>query len=603
MASPPDPDADLHALRDRLSAAEAKAVELEEWLAATFESSPVAMGIVSSLENRYLRANAALAELYDMPVEEILNADPFALGLHLTHPDDLFAEQKLFAELAAGTRRSYRIEKRIVRRDGSLRFGLLTFAGIFEPTVDPTKSASALRFVVLQIVDISAQKAMAETLQHRDEELRHAQKIDGIGRLAAGIAHDFNNLLTVIIGHGEVLKILLRDGAEALSVPDAREDLDAILAAAERAASLTAQLLAHGRREAVNPRTFVLSEAVEALQRLLRRIIGSHIDIEQTLSATGAIYADQGQVGQVVMNLLLNARDAIPDGGHIRLATRDVVVKEGEGALPEPGEWVAVIVSDTGHGMTPDIQARMFDPFFTTRGDRPGTQGTGLGLATVQRIVAESGGRIAVTSAPGEGTTVTIFFPRVSKASTVDPSPTRQHVQPAPNSVRVLVVEDEPSVRALVGNVLLGDHYWVMVARDGEEALRLVEAERDPFDLIVTDLTMPHVGGATLAERLHERGSPPRFLFISGYSDQPPTDLLPYGKLLPKPFTPAQLLMAVRSALEESDGIVSRVRDGQLASHAATRCFGDGRPRPKRCRLHALVAKSHVRSRFFLRAC
>jgi len=193
----------------------------------------------------------------------------------------------------------------------------------------------------------------------------------------------------------------------------------------------------------------------------------------------------------------------------------------------------------------------MFEPFFTTRGDRPGTQGTGLGLATVQRIVAEVGGCIDVTSAPGKGTAVTVYFPRVESAPLVDTATTHERARPAPNSVRVLVVEDEPAVRALVGNVLLGEHYWVLVARDGEEALRLIEEEREPFDLIVTDLEMPNVGGATLAERLHQRGSPPRFLFISGYSDHTPMDLLPYGKLLAKPFTPAQLLVAVRSALDD----------------------------------------------------
>jgi CheY-like chemotaxis protein len=174
-----------------------------------------------------------------------------------------------------------------------------------------------------------------------------------------------------------------------------------------------------------------------------------------------------------------------------------------------------------------------------------------LGLATVQRIVVDLGGCIDVTSAPGQGTTLTIYFPRVATSPVVDVATTLERASPAPNSVRVLVVEDEPSVRALVGNVLLGEHYWVMVARDGQEALRLIEAEHDPFHLIVTDLTMPNLGGANLAKHLHEGGRAPRFLFISGYSDNTPTELLPYGKLLPKPFTPAELLTAVRSALED----------------------------------------------------
>ena len=202
--------------------------------------------------------------------------------------------------------------------------------------------------------------------------------------------------------------------------------------------------------------------------------------------------------------------------------------------------------------MGPEVRARMFEPFFTTRTDRPGTQGTGLGLATVQRIVTEVGGHIDVESAPGQGTTVTIFFPRVAHMPPRVSVPEQpQRPAPAPNSRRVLVVEDEPSVRSLVANVLLGAHYRVVVARDGEEALRLIETEREPFHLIVTDLVMPNIGGMVLARRLLERGSRPRMLFISGFSDHAPPELAPFGPLLHKPFTPAELLEAVRGAIED----------------------------------------------------
>jgi CheY-like chemotaxis protein len=245
---------------------------------------------------------------------------------------------------------------------------------------------------------------------------------------------------------------------------------------------------------------------------------------------------------------VLNARDALPDGGRIQVSTQDVA----KGTLPGSGEWVALVVSDTGHGMSPEVQARMFEPFFTTRAERPGTQGTGLGLATVQRIVAEVGGRIDVRSASGEGTTVTVFFPRVASVQR-ELERAQAHLGPAaaPNSQRILVVEDEPSVRSLIGNVLLGAHYWVMVARNGEEALRFIDAEREPFDLIVSDLMMPSVGGVSLAKRLRERASPSRMLFVSGYSNHTPAELLPYGQLLPKPFTPSQLLAAVSRALDD----------------------------------------------------
>jgi len=280
---------------------------------------------------------------------------------------------------------------------------------------------------------------------------------------------------------------------------------------------------------------------------LLGRTLGSSVELEQSLTAKGAIFADEGQIGQVTMNLVLNARDAVPEGGRIRIATQDVP----DGGRLEAGEWVALVVSDTGHGMSPEVQARMFEPFFTTRADRPGTQGTGLGLATVQRIVGEIGGRIDVRSARGEGTTVTVFFPRVTSAPKESERPgARLGPAALPNSQRILVVEDEPSVRALIGNVLLGAHYWVMVARDGEEALRFIEAEREPFDLIVTDLVMPGTGGVSLATRLRERATLPRMLFVSGYSHHAPEELAPYGHLLPKPFTPSQLLAAVSRALD-----------------------------------------------------
>ncbi len=520
------------------------------WFDVALETSTIGMGIISSLEGSYVRANQALADLLGMTVPEILAADPYSVALRITHPDDLVAEQTLFAELAVGNRDFYRIEKRIVRADGTTRWALVTLSGIHDEPTDAAAPVRPLRHTIVQMVDITEQKAQADTLRRREEDLRHAQKIDGIGRLAAGIAHDFNNLLTVIMGHAEVLRSLSDRGVP--SAPDLHEGLEAILAACARAASLTAQVLAHGRRETVTLRTFVLSEAVGKLERLLARTIGSDVHVAHSLMAEGAILADQGQVGQVVMNLVLNARDAVSEGGHIALTTRDLVVPPGAPAGPPgPGDWVVLAISDDGHGMSLETRARIFEPFFTTRMNRPGTQGTGLGLATVQRIVAEVGGFIDVESTPGRGTTVTVFFPRAETTPPKAPAPEEaRRREPAPNSRRVLVIEDEPSVRSLVANLLLGAHYQVVVARDGEEGLHLVETEPKPFDLIVTDLIMPNVGGMTLAQRLHAGGRVLPMLFISGYSQETPTDLAAFGRLLPKPFTPAQLLEAVRGALE-----------------------------------------------------
>jgi signal transduction histidine kinase/CheY-like chemotaxis protein len=420
--------------------------------------------------------------------------------------------------------------------------------------------------VTIQVVDITEQKALADTLERREGEFRHAQKIDALGRLAAGVAHDFNNLLTVIMGHGEVLKEAIQQPGARLSARDLADDLGAIIAASERAAALTAQLLTHGRRERAVPRPFLLSELTATLKRLLQRTIGSNVEVQAVLEATGTIVADQGQVGQVVMNLMLNARDALSDGGRIRLETRDILILRevisrevisSTGTTPGPGEWVLLAVSDSGHGMTPEVQARMFEPFFTTRAERVGVQGNGLGLATVQRIVLDAGGHIAVESAPGQGTTVSVFFPRVQPAPILAVSEPPPPLRSLPNSQRILLIEDDPSVRALVGTVLLGAHYLVVVASDGAEGLRKIDATVQPFHLVITDLMMPQIGGASLARRLHERGSRPNILFISGYSTDTPAELLPYGHFLPKPFTPAQLLAAVGLALGEPAGAVS----------------------------------------------
>jgi two-component system, cell cycle sensor histidine kinase and response regulator CckA len=537
---------------------------LEPWVDVLFDTCSAAIGVVSVSGNRYLRANAALAELYGMSLEALLEADPFGLGMRLAHPDDLPAEQRLFAELVAGTRRFYRVEKRYVRPDGTVRWGLMTFSGLFAPAEQGSVSAPALVGAVVHIVDTTEHKALQETLVLRDAELRHAQKVDALGRLAAGVAHDFNNLLTVIIGHSEVLRQELARADRAHTALELNGDIAAISEAAERAAGLTAQLLAYGRREIAAPRRLILSEQVATLEQLLRRTLGADVEIEQQLEATGAVFADPGQLGQVIMNLILNARDALGASGRIRLATRDVVgeapgaareqsVEEAAEPATRPGAWVVLSVSDDGHGMSDEVKARMFEPFFTTRADRPGMQGTGLGLATVQRVANDAGARIAVESAPGRGTTVSVFFPRAEPPPALAPAAAKA-LATHPGGRKVLVVEDEPSVRSLVATVLLGARYWVSVARDGAEGLEVATREAKPFDLIITDLMMPQLSGLALVKRLHELGHKPRVLYISGYTDEAAAELASYGKLLPKPFTPAKLLAAVAEALGEEGG-------------------------------------------------
>ncbi len=524
--------------------------EVEQWFDALVEHCPAGIGVISMRENRYVRANDALLDVFGMTRDELREADPFTVAYRVTHPDELVPEQKLFGELALGARRSYTIEKRFMRPDGSSRWASSSVIAGYAESSKPG-AHGPLSWAVFHVVDISERKALAETLARREAEYRHSQKVDALGRLAAGIAHDFNNLLTVISGHAEVLRE--HCAASALAGGEAAESLAAIEAASERAAALTAQLLTHGRRGLAAPRAFVLSDLAAALQSLLRRTLGSNVEIESALSATGAILADEGQIGQVVMNLMLNARDAVADGGKIRLETWDVDVAAGaaDGSVPGPGQWVALIVADNGHGMSPEVQARIFEPFFTTRSERPGMQGNGLGLATVQRIVQDARGSIHVQSEPQHGTVMSVYFPREPLVPAAAPAPRPMTQQVPPNSRRILVVEDEPQVRALVATVLSGAHYLVKVARDGGEGLRMLESATEPFDLIVTDLVMPKIGGLNLVRQLRERGQVRRALFISGYSTHMPAELSPFGMFLPKPFTPGRLLEAVALALSE----------------------------------------------------
>lgn len=553
MSSSSDSAAGAAALRG--AAAGVDSVDANSWVDAALRSQHIAVAVISLFENRYIRANLAMAAICGVSLDELFNIDPFTLALRVTHPDELEEEQQKFGEMATGKRAFYEMEKRYRQPDGSVRWGRLTFSAVYDQAPNSGAPAVSVKYVVLQIVDITRERQLAEALQKREAEVLHAQKIEGLGRLAAGIAHDFNNLLTVITGHGEVLRTALSEPEFKELLPRVSEDVEAILAAADRAAALTAQLLTHGRRERAVPRRFFLSDLVGTLQRLFVRTLGSNIQIEQSLDAQGAILADQGQIGQVVMNLMLNARDAISNGGHIWLTTKDLVVEASEATERlEAGDWVVLSVADDGHGMSVEVQARMFEPFFTTREERPGTQGSGLGLATVQRIVAEAGARVEVKSSPVGGTTVDVYFPRVPyTAPSLEPElpPVRN---PKPNTRRVLVVEDDPAVRTLIATILVQSHYLVMVARNGEEGLRLLSAEAEPADLIVTDLIMPRITGLALARTLEGRGNPPKMLFISGYSSHTPAEVALFGELLPKPFTPAQLVAAVVHALGDDVG-------------------------------------------------
>ncbi|MDE3155449.1 MAG: PAS domain S-box protein [Acidobacteriota bacterium] len=389
------------------------------------------------------------------------------------------------------------------------------------------------------MTDVSERKAL-------EEQFRHAQKMEAIGRLAGGIAHDFNNLLTAILGQAQ---LLVEDGKMD---PVQAQGVDEIIRAVESAARLTRQLLAFSRRQVLQPVSLDLNEVVESLRGMLTRVIGEDIALETRLGPDiGAVHVDRGQVEQLLMNLVVNARDAMPEGGRLVLSTvrRELTGDEplDSGALPA-GPYVELAVSDTGIGMDARTRQHLFEPFFTTKGNL----GTGLGLATVYGIVTQSDGGITVTTAPGQGSTFRLYLP-ISQRPVAAPEPeARRPASRTGGSEAILVVEDEDGVRVLISRVLRRGGYQVTEARTPDEALRLAGEQERTIDLMLTDVVMPGMNGAALADAMAERRPGLKVLFMSGYSEP---DLLarslqrPGAQLLRKPFSPAVLIDAVAQAL------------------------------------------------------
>jgi len=372
-------------------------------------------------------------------------------------------------------------------------------------------------------------------------ELAQAQRLESIGLLAGGVAHDFNNLLTAVLGNAELLRRSGGGAAETAHLVGEIED------AARRGAELTGQLLAFGQRQALRPRHVRPSAVVRAMRGLLRRLLTEDIALEVDAAAEGVACADPGQLGRVLVNLVVNARDAMPRGGTLRVATEDVALDQERGAVPA-GAYVRLAVTDSGVGMDPETVRRIFDPFFSTKGQG---RGTGLGLAVVDGIVRQSGGYLGVESAPGLGSTFEVLLPRLEG---VEPDEDSTTPLPAAELDRgtVLVAEDEPPVRRVMVRALEGAGYRVLAAADGVEALEAMEASRAPIDLLVTDLVMPRMGGAALADRLRERDPTLRVLFVSGYPDRSAEELglgRAGTRLLPKPFTPGELVVTVQELL------------------------------------------------------
>ena len=398
------------------------------------------------------------------------------------------------------------------------------------------RDAAGLPLGILEINrDISDRKRL-------EDQFRQAQKLEGIGRLAGGVAHDFNNLLTVISGYAQ----MVLDGL-AVQHPS-RGSMEQISKAAARATSLTRQLLIFSRRQVIEPRNIVLNDLVRDFEKMLQRLIGEDIHLVLSLDpGAGVLRADAGQIEQVIMNLVINARDAMPKGGTLSIETSSLLVDEEfaqKHLSVQPGLYLVLMVSDTGIGMSPEVKSRLFEPFFTTK---EAGKGTGLGLSTVYGIVKQSGGSIWAYSEPGRGTTFRMLFPAVKgEGEPVPPAP----VAVSAGNETILLVEDEPDVRGFVRQTLERHGYTVLEASNGREALELARKHTGPIHLVMSDVVMPEMGGAELADQFGADRPGVPVLFMSGYANHLGQPEEMGAGYLQKPFTSASLLTQVRAVLD-----------------------------------------------------
>ncbi|MFI5120439.1 MAG: PAS domain S-box protein [Thermoanaerobaculia bacterium] len=498
--------------------------ELEEalaWQRQIFEGSRDAV-FVSDEEARFVAVNQAAAELTGYSQMELLG-----MGIPDLHEEPDLAAYRAFHERILGGEQILS-EAPIRKKDGSkvaVEFNnrLVTIGG--------------RRFMHTGGRDVTARLQL-------EAQLRQAQKMEAVGRLAGGVAHDFNNLLTVIQGYAELLRTSLNGD------PESSESTGEILRASERAAALTRQLLAFSRRQVLETRILDLGEVVADTERMLRRLIGEDIEVVVVKPATlGRVKADPGQIEQVLLNLAVNSRDAMPGGGRLTVELLDVTLDEplatSHDSIPS-GRYVVVSVSDTGGGMDAETVGHLFEPFFTTKEKG---KGTGLGLATVFGIVKQSGGYVDVSSAPGRGTTFRVYLPRSDAKTT---SGVRPRVRSRAGTETVLVVEDEAAVRNLVRAVLERTGYLVLAAEDGAAALELADRHAGVIHVLLTDVVMPGMNGRDLAARVKARRPAIKVVFMSGYTADVPADFGTEGgpAFLSKPFNERALTVKLREVLD-----------------------------------------------------
>ncbi|HEX7119683.1 MAG TPA: PAS domain S-box protein [Longimicrobiales bacterium] len=520
----------LAVLRDvtERHAAEEALREAIAFLETLFETAPVAT-FAMDREGRITRWNAAAERIFGWSAEEVLGQP-----LPFVPPEEAEQSRDLLERIFAGESISL-VEAERRRRDGR-RIQVAIAAG-------PLRDADGrVTGGVAMLSDITDRKRL-------EEQFRHAQKLEAVGRLAGGVAHDFNNILLTVQGYASFLLGEVGDDARL------REMVEEIQTAGHRGAALTRQLLAFSRKQVVNPRHLDLNDVIRNLANMLRRLITEEVMLQLALDESiGAVLADPSQIEQVVINLVVNARDAMPGGGEILVETKRVTLGDDYAhshADLQPGRYVMLAVSDNGIGMSPEVQAQIFEPFFTTK---EAGKGTGLGLSTVYGIVTQCGGSIQTYSEPGAGTTFKVFFPEVERNAVGIGSDVAEEDTPR-GTETVLLVEDDAVVRKLVREALASLGYSVLEAESGEAALAISAAHSGPIELLITDVVMPGAGGRQLAEQLASTRDELRVLYMSGYTDDA---IVHHGVLdegmsfLQKPFSPEALGRKVRAVLDGS---------------------------------------------------
>ncbi|MEO6392935.1 MAG: PAS domain S-box protein, partial [Pyrinomonadaceae bacterium] len=503
----------------------------EQRFSKAFTASPNAMSIISGRDGIFLDVNDAFCEVSGYARNELLGRTVRELNL-VPNQDDVAAVMSSLTDHIPV--RNIEVMGRNLR--GEMRAQLISLE---------TVELNGEKCLLCATTDIAERQRAEAALRDSEERLRQSQKLEAIGRLAGGVAHDFNNILTGIIGYSDMTLHRMK--------PDEplRRNLQEIRRAADRAAALTHQLLAYSRRQILQPTLLDLNAIVLDMDQMLRRLIGEDIVLRTNLGElSGRIKADRGQLEQVVMNLAVNARDAMPKGGSLTLTTGDIDLTEDQphGAFKVPaGSYVLLSVLDTGTGMTGEIRAQIFEPFFTTKDVG---KGTGLGLATVYGIVKQSGGNVTVDSEPGRGARFNIYLPRVV-AIEVEVQMNHETEVPTGNET-ILLIEDDVTVRALAREILEMSGYRVLEAQSGDDALHISRSD-EQIDLLLTDVVMPDYSGRELADRITAMRPALRVLYMSGYTDDA---IVQHGVLeeglyfLPKPFSPEALARKVRVVLD-----------------------------------------------------